>query len=140
MEREFRSKIGWWYYLIMGIVAALCIMAMLQPNVLYIVLSLGTMALLIHLFLNTWYRVTEEGILVVHSGFFPEKRIAISEIEALEPTVMPVSSPALSLDRLIIWTNGRQWLLISPQNQSDFIKVLQNINPDLVVRKESTLL
>ena len=48
-------------------------------------------------FLNTYYRITEDDVLIAHCSIFPEKKIAIADIEALESTVMPVSSYALSL-------------------------------------------
>ena len=68
------------------------------------------------------------------SCFLPEKKIAIADIEALESTVMPVSSYALSLDRLIIWSNGKPWMLISPTNRADFIKQLRKINPNIQLK------
>ena len=49
-------------------------------------------------------------------------------------TVMPVSSYALSLDRLIIWSNGKPWMLISPTNRADFIKQLRKINPNIQLK------
>ena len=71
----------------------------------------------LHVFFNTYYRITEDDVLIAHCSIFPEKKIAIADIEALESTVMPVSSYALSLDRLIIWSNGKPWMLISPTNR-----------------------
>ena len=73
-------------------------------------------------------------MLIAHCSIFPEKKIAIADIEALESTVMPVSSYALSLDRLIIWSNGKPWMLISPTNRADFIKQLRKINPNIQLK------
>ncbi len=82
----------------------------------------------------TYYRITEDDMLIAHCSIFPEKKIAIADIEALESTVMPVSSYALSLDRLIIWSNGKPWMLISPTNRADFIKQLRKINPNIQLK------
>ena len=87
-----------------------------------------------HVFFNTYYRITEDDMLIAHCSIFPEKKIAIADIEALESTVMPVSSYALSLDRLIIWSNGKPWMLISPTNRADFIKQLRKINPNIQLK------
>ncbi len=48
----------------------------------------------LHVFFNTYYRITEDDMLIAHCSIFPEKKIAIAYIEALESTVMPVSSYA----------------------------------------------
>ncbi len=85
--------------------------------------------------LNTWYKITEDGQLVVHCSIFPEKRIAVSDITAVETTVMPVSSYALSLDRLIIYKNGLQWMLVSPTNKKEFVKLLRKHNPDIQIKE-----
>ena len=37
---------------------------------------------------------------------------------------MPVSSYALSLDRLILYQGGQQWLLVSPQNKQEFVRLV----------------
>ena len=73
--------------------------------------------------------------LIAHCSIFPEKKIPISEISAVEVTVMPVSSYALSLDRLIIYKGDTQWLLISPVNKQDFVKLLKKHNPDIRIKE-----
>ncbi len=88
----------------------------------------------IHMMLTTWYKVTADGWLIAHCSFFPEKRIAISEITAVEVTVMPISSYALSLDRLIIYKGNLQWLLISPENKQEFVKLLRRHNPEIRIK------
>lgn len=89
----------------------------------------------IHMLLSTWYKITADGHLIAHCSIFPEKKIPISEISAVEVTVMPVSSYALSLDRLIIYKGDTQWLLISPVNKQDFVKLLKKHNPDIRIKE-----
>ena len=89
----------------------------------------------IHMLLSTWYKITADGYLIAHCSIFPEKKISISEISAVEVTVMPVSSYALSLDRLIIYKGDTQWLLISPVNKQDFVKLLKKHNPDIRIKE-----
>lgn len=134
MDREYKSKVGWWYHLLIVMVIAGCVRAFLSTNfwamVLMVLVALGVL----HVFFNTYYRITEDGMLIAHCSIFPEKKIAVADIETLESTVMPVSSYALSLDRLMIWSQGKVWMLISPSNMPDFIKQLKKINPNIKLK------
>ena len=134
MEREYKSKVGWWYHLVIIMVVIGCVAAFLRTNISAIVGMMVAALGVLHVFFNTYYRITEDDMLIAHCSIFPEKKIAIADIEALESTVMPVSSYALSLDRLIIWSNGKPWMLISPTNRADFIKQLRKINPNIQLK------
>lgn len=131
MDRVFKSKVGWWFHFIILLMVAGCVKAFLSTDLLAMCVAMAVTALLIHMLLNTWYKVTADGLLVVHSSIFPEKKIAIAEITALEASVMPVSSPALSLDRLIIYKDDRQWILVSPVNRNEFVQLLRKFNPNI---------
>ena len=132
MDRVFKSKVGWWYHLVLLVMAASTVFAFVggKSPVAMIVLLLFTLEC-IHMLLSTWYKITADA----HCSIFPEKRIPISEISAVEVTVMPVSSYALSLDRLIIYKGDMQWLLISPVNKQDFVKLLKKHNPDIRIKE-----
>ena len=134
MDKEYKSEVGWIYHLVIGLVIVGCVRAFLVGGVVPIVTSLLAALLVLHVFFNTYYRITADGMLIAHCSIFPEKRIAIEEIEAVEPTVMPVSSYALSLNRLIIWSKGRPWMLISPVNRKDFVKQLRQFNPTIQIK------
>lgn len=140
MDRVFKSKVGWWYHLLILILAALCVVSLLHQNVVATVSTMVISAIMLHLFFNTYYVVTAEGILLLRCGFFPKKQIPISEIEALQSSILPVFSYALSLNRIIIWKEGKMWMLISPQNENEFVKLLKKFNPDIQIRKNSELL
>ena len=73
-------------------------------------------------------------------GFFPKKEIAIADIEALQPSILPVFSYSLSLDRIVIWKEGKMWMLISPQNEKEFVKLLKKFNPDIEIRNNIGIL
>ena len=135
INREFKSKVGWIYHVGLGILT-ICTVAVFvrhSPVFVMIALLLGLM-LAIHMLLNTWYRITADGYLIAHCSIFPEKRIKIEEITAVERTAMPVSSYALSLDRLIIYQGKQPWLLISPTDQKEFVRCLRKFNPEIIVR------
>lgn len=134
MDREYKSKVGWWYHASLVMIMAGCVVAVLRTNALAIVAMFAVALLALHVLLNTWYRITEDGVLIAHCSIFPEKRIPISEITALEATVMPVSSYALSLDRIIIYKGRLPWMLVSPTNKKDFVKQLRKINPEITIQ------
>lgn len=134
MEKEYKSEVDWIYHLANLLVIGNCVVCFMHTNVAAIIISLLMALLVLHVFFNTYYRITADGMLVAHCSIFPEKRIAIERIEAVEPTLMPVSSYALSLNRLIVWADGKPWMLISPVNRANFIKELQKINPSIQIK------
>lgn len=135
MDRVFKSKVGWWYHFAIVMIIIGCVAAFLKTNVAAMIFMLLTAMLALHVLMNTWYKITEDGMLIAHCSIFPEKRIPISEISAVEVTVMPVSSYALSLDRLIIYKGEAQWLLVSPVNKQEFVKLLRKHNPAIQIKE-----
>ena len=120
MEREYKSKVGWWYHLVIIMVVIGCVAAFLRTNISAIVGMMVAALGVLHVFFNTYYRITEDDVLIAHCSIFPEKKIAIAD--------------ALSLVRVIIWSNGKPWMLISPTNRADFIKQLRKINPNIQLK------
>lgn len=70
----------------------------------------------------TYYVLTAEELLV-RSGPF-RWRIPVREIRAITPTRNPLSSPALSLDRLRIEYGSSKWIMISPRDREGFLREL----------------
>ena len=100
----------------------------------------GCQRMTLHVFFNTYYVITADGMLLLRCGFFPKKEIAIADIEALQPSILPVFSYSLSLDRIVIWKEGKMWMLISPQNEKEFVKLLKKINPDIEIKSNAGIL
>lgn len=74
---------------------------------------------------NTYY-VVENNTLIIKSLVFRWK-ININDITQIEPTHNPLSSPALSLDRLKIYymKDGRMaTVMISPKDKEGFLNAL----------------
>jgi hypothetical protein len=77
---------------------------------------------------STYYLI-ENNQLIVKSMIFRWK-INISDITQIESTHNPLSSPALSLDRLRIYymKNGRMTsIMISPKDKEGFLNTLRNM-------------
>ena len=135
MDRVFKSKVDWWYHLVLLIMMISTVLAFIKGEPIGMVILLLITLQCIHMLLSTWYKITADGNLIVHCSIFPEKQIAVAEISAVEVTVMPVSSYALSLDRLIIYKGDTQWLLVSPVNKQEFIRVLRKYNPAIQIKE-----
>jgi hypothetical protein len=71
---------------------------------------------------STRYLVTDREV-IARSGPF-RWRIEISGIESIRPSRNPLSSPAMSLDRLEIRYGGGRRLLISPKDREGFLEAI----------------
>jgi hypothetical protein len=69
------------------------------------------------------YTLTDDN-LVVRCG--PVRyRVPIVRIDSVRPSRNPLSSPAPSLDRLLIkWNDGRKRIIISPARKTEFLREL----------------
>ncbi|QNX59438.1 PH domain-containing protein [Acinetobacter seifertii] len=134
---KFRSKIDWWLLLIFVVITANILMKIYEANHHYSLASnfphLVIYSLIIFLIwlpiFNTYY-VVENNTLMIKSLVFRWK-INIDDITQIEPTHNPLSSPALSLDRLKIYymKNGRvAKVMISPKDKEGFLNTLRK-NP-----------
>ena len=130
--RVFRSKIDTW----IAVVIALCVLVSIATVAASLVLTESVVAIVvgasvlatgagipIWLALSTHYTLTDQA-LVVRSG--PARWcIPLAEIKSIRPTRDPVSSPALSIDRLEIQYGAYKSLMISPREQAEFLRELE---------------
>ncbi|WP_028052050.1 PH domain-containing protein [Carboxydothermus ferrireducens] len=83
---------------------------------------------------STGYKI-DENFLVIKSGPIKAK-IPIKEITKIYKTRNPVSSAALSLDRLaIVFGKNYDEVIISPVDEDKFINELRKINSKIIVAK-----
>lgn len=135
---KFRSKIDWCLLLIFVVITANIIFKIYQEvhhssigtNFSHLMIySLVILVIWLPVF-NTYY-VVENNTLIIKSLVFRWK-ININDITQIEPTHNPLSSPALSLDRLKISyiKNGRiAKVMISPKDKEGFLNTLRK-NPN----------
>jgi hypothetical protein len=130
---KFRSEIDWWLLLIFVVITANILMKIYEANHHYSLASnfphLVIYSLIIFLIwlpiFNTYYLV-ENNTLIINSLVFRWK-INIDDITEIEPTHNPLSSPALSLDRLKIYymKNGEiTSVMISPKDKERFFQAI----------------
>ena len=127
----FRSKIDFWllFVLLTSVIAALVGAAFsLQSGAGWVIplfmTAIGA-GLPMWILLTTKYTVSHDCLLV-QSGPF-RWRIAAESITDITPTRSPLSSPALSLDRLrIAYEQGTKYLIVSPLDSEGFIQAIGN--------------
>ncbi len=74
---------------------------------------------------GTWYEFSGKTLLIRSGPFW--FRVPLNEIDGVEPTRNPLSSPACSLDRLMIrYRDGKRRIMISPHDKVGFLRALAN--------------
>jgi hypothetical protein len=125
----FRSRIDTW--LLVVIVGSVLLSIGVSMTVLWVggggALVLVPLMLL-GAILPAWVLLTTDYTLTrtdlrVRSGPF-RWRVPLHEVRSITPTRNPLSSPALSLDRLRIEYGARQWLMIAPADKDAFLREL----------------
>ncbi|MFJ7678536.1 PH domain-containing protein [Peribacillus sp. NPDC097198] len=129
---KFQSKKDWWTYpVFFGIIIAVFIPLFTDQDLTSIYIGVPVAGLILWIWFTTYY-VIERNSLVVRSAFI-HKIIPVHEIKSIRRTLNPLSSPALSLDRLeILYGNGKM-VLISPENREKFLEELKKLNPSIVI-------
>ncbi len=129
--KTFKSKVDAWLVIVLAVstvvlIAGLAATLYSRPDPLAVVVMLAATLLFLLLvgsiLLRTYYRV-DAGMLTIVSG--PLRRsVAIDQITSVERTRNPLSSPALSLDRLRIRYGDNKSVMISPADRDRFLKAL----------------
>ncbi len=129
--KRFPSKIDAWLVVLLviamaGVIAGF-VGTVMEENEPVVMLVMGAVLLLVVLLIvsllfRTYYSVEGETLRIVSGPF--RWRVPIAEIEALEATRNPLSSPALSLDRLRIRYSGGKSIMISPADKRRFAKAV----------------
>ncbi|MBC8032644.1 MAG: PH domain-containing protein [Chitinophagaceae bacterium] len=115
---------------LVGGTAALMFIQQIWIGFIFVAIAVSFIA---SVFLKTYYQLTDNNLLIVTCGFFYKITIPIMNIETIRPTRNPISSPALSLDRLELrYENGNR-VLLSPANRPDFIASLQQVNASIKI-------
>lgn len=133
----FRSKVDLWLAVLLGGALLFALVSVLVATVrlndpalwLGLAMTLAVGGFVVWLFLSTCYELDGRE-LVVRSG--PLRwRIDLATVESVTPTRNPLSSPALSLDRLQIRYGKGRFLLVSPVERNPFLNALARAEPAL---------
>lgn len=131
MATVYKSKIDAWLAATLAFAIGISLFAGVsvlsaggQWWVAIVVVSLGV-GLPLWLLFGTSYCL-ESGQLHVRSGPF-KWHVPVAAITSISPTRNPLSSPALSLDRLRVEYGPRKAIMISPRNKDMFLKDIEAI-------------
>lgn len=140
--RKYKPKIGLGIVIFIAIVlggtSTLMIINKAWPG---LIINLALIGFVSYLFTSTYYIINGND-LTVKCGFFFKSTIKIDKIKIIKETNNPLSSPATSLDRIVIYYNKSDSVMISPKNKIDFINQLVKINNKIEVllkKKQTTL-
>ncbi len=128
----FKSKIDWWLMLLIIVVFGYPIVdgILSKKYVLSLVFAL-ILTLFYFLAKSIQYKIDGENLCIWKT------KIPIQSIRKIYRTNNPLSSPALSLDRIAIVYNKFDEVLISPKEREKFINELLKINPNIEVKDYS---
>jgi membrane protein YdbS with pleckstrin-like domain len=137
--KRFKSKIDRWllFLLIAVMVFEVVVMGIAATRVdsprdatVLIVAALAIVALIGSMLVGTHYTVSGNTLRVACGPF--RWKVPLDAIQSVEATRNPLSSPALSLDRLRIHY-GRRRIMVSPSDKAGFLKAIGQ-DPDDVGR------
>lgn len=130
---QMKSAISWWLFgpIILIIMVFGYFKFLEESNSIWI--SLGVLLFIASFLINTKYTIYSDGTLKVISGFTPFPKINLHDVTAVVYTRNPISSPALSLNRLAIYKGNSLLIIISPQNREAFIEEMKKFNASLSV-------
>lgn len=135
--RTFHSKVGWWYWAVLILCSCSMFIVFWIHEILLTLLLALVVIFEIEMLIHTQYVVMEKDMLSVRTGrFMKSASIPIEKIVSIEKSHSFESAPALSLSRLKITyrkETAKTYILISPKNPEDFVRVLLKANPSIFV-------
>ena len=131
--KKFKSKIGFGIAIFMVILLCSSASIMIINNVWVGLAIVLIVAVFIGYSFTRTYYVINGNDLIIKSGFIINMTIKIDTIRKIVETHNPLSSPAVSLDRIAIYYNYNDSVMISPKNKLIFIDHLKKTNPKIEV-------
>ena len=128
--KRFNSKIDRWLLFLLAAVMVFEVVVMSlaatranEPGEAFFLIAtaLAIVALIGSMLIGTHYTVTGDTLRVVCGPF--RWKVPIDAIESVEATRNPLSSPALSLDRLRI-QYGKKRIMVSPSDKAGFLRAI----------------
>jgi len=137
MTNIYKSKLGLELIIPLILIFGYVLFELISKGVwIGILIMLLTIIFILYTFLSIQYKI-ENGNLNIKCTILMTINIEIKSIRKVTETYNPLSSPAASIDRLEIFYNKFDSILISPKHKKEFIQNLCEINPsiEIVYRK-----
>ncbi len=125
----YKSKVDWWLIAVILIAFGYPIVdGILSKEYVLSAVFIALLVLFYFLAKSIQYKIDGENLIIWRT------KIPIQSIHKVYRTRMPLSSPALSLDRIGIVYNKYDEIFISPKEREEFIKELLKVNPTIEVK------
>lgn len=132
----FRSKISWWVLAVVTVPAIAILVWLLVIDwklLLWELIWFIPYSLLIYNIYSSTYYTIDGEFLRVKCGVLINDRVRIENILSVDKTNSPLSSAALSTDRIILRLRRHSPVILSPENESEFVRQLLEVNPGIAV-------
>ncbi|MFV8270120.1 PH domain-containing protein [Flavobacterium sp. GT2N3] len=133
MKVTYRSKLGIELIIIFLLVPVFIFFADNNNNKITAISSIGVVLLLLFFLYKSTYYTVDGIILIIKSAWLVNEKLDITSITKIAETNNPISSPATSIDRIEIFYNKFDSILISPIDKEKFINHLKKIKPTIKV-------
>jgi hypothetical protein len=131
--KKYKSKIGWSIILFLAIAIGGSSAVMIVNHVWFgLVVNIIVVGLISYMFTSIYYVIKGDD-LIVKAWFLINLIIKIEHITKIEETNNLLSSPAASLDRIAIYYNTSDVVMISPKEKMEFIRQLTARNTAIEV-------
>ena len=137
MASIYKSKLGLELIIPIGLIFGYALFELISNKVwMGILIMVLTLFFILYTLLSIKYTI-ENDKLTINCTALMTINIEINSIRKVVETYNPLSSPAASIDRLELFYNKFDSVLISPKNKKDFIYKLLEINPaiEIIYRK-----
>lgn len=125
----YRSKVDWWFViLILSVFGFPIVQGIQTKEYMLSVVFIMLLSLFYILAITLKYKIEGEYLSIWRT------KIDIKTIRKVYATRNPLSSPALSINRIAIVYNKFDEVLISPKDRADFIEELLKVNPNIEVK------
>ena len=140
-EKVYKSKFGWGIFLFMAALFLIISWINYAPEqgliggAFLFVVSIVTLGLFAIMSLSTKYTILATELHIKCLPFY-NKRIAVDRIKKVKLSRNLISSPAPSLDRIEIFYDKFDSVVISPKDKIQFMEDLKLINPSIELLKK----
>ncbi|HYK74828.1 MAG TPA: PH domain-containing protein [Pseudoneobacillus sp.] len=138
---KFTSKKDWWLTaivwgaLLFAVVSGFygIIENISSVGILFVLFPLSVLLpfFIMWMWLTTYYILDDHNLVIKYGPF--KNTIPLNSIKSVKKTMNPISSPALSLKRLEIAYGQYDFVLISPKDRDEFMRILTKKCPHVKI-------
>lgn len=133
-DRIFKSKVDYWIPLIISLAfIPTIVFSIIEQQYLVLVISTLFYSFIMISIFNIKYIICGNYLLIENKPI-QSKRYNLCYLIQIQHTHDCISSPAASLARIKLIFSKGEYIIISPQNQKEFIRQIQEINPNIRIK------